>query len=34
MPVTKPWTLWKDLGLLVGAISIKDPLTNMKQAGS
>ena len=34
MPVTKPCVLWKDLGLLVRMISIKDPLSDMKQVGS
>ena len=33
MLVTKPWVLWKDLGLLV-RISIKDPLSDFKQVGS
>ena len=34
MPLTKPWALWKDLGLLVRTISIKDPLSDLKQVGS
>ena len=33
MPVIKPWVLWKDLGLLVRIISIKDPLSDLKQVG-
>ena len=33
MPVTKPWVSWKDLGLLVRIISIKDPLPDLKQVG-
>ena len=34
MPVTKPCFLWKDLGFLVIIISIKDPLSDMKQVNS
>ena len=34
MPVTKPWVLWKDLGLLVRIISTKDLLSDLKQVGS
>ena len=34
MHVTKPWVLWKDLGLLVRIISIEDPLSDLKQVGS
>ena len=33
MPVTKPCVLWKDQGLLARIISIKDPLSDMKQVG-
>ena len=33
MPVTKPSVLWKDLSLFVRIISIKDPLSNIKQVG-
>ena len=34
MPVIKLYVLWKDLGLLVRIISIKNPLSDMKQVGS
>ena len=34
MPVTKPCVLLKDPGLLARIISIKDPLSDMKQVGS
>ena len=34
MPVIKLCVLWKDLGLLVRIISIKNPLSDMKQVGS
>ena len=33
MPVTKPCVLWKDQGLLVRIISIKDALLDLKQVG-
>ena len=33
MPVTKPCILWKDLGLLVRIVPIKDLLSDIKQVG-
>ena len=33
MPVTKPCILWKNLGLLVRIVPIKDLLSDIKQVG-